>query len=303
MGGSRYPHMRRGILCALLGGIFWGLSGNCVEVLTTHWDVTVNWLSSVRMGCSCVFFLALSAFFDRRQMTAVLRDGKSLVSVVGFALLGILLTQVSYMEAIRLTGASVELLLEQLGMALVMLYTCLVLRRAPNRRESLGLVFALAGVALIATQGKLGALGIPLDGLIWGLVSAVALMFYNIMPVRPLKRYSAFSVSGFAMLIAFAVGLVILRPWETPAQLPPEGWVVLGIVVVFGTFAAYLLYVQGIKDAGPVRASLLASVEPVSAMVIAAVWLGDFPSLFDLLGAAAIITMIVLVTGREEKTV
>ena len=170
---------------------------------------------------------------------------------------------------------------------------------APVRREAAGLACALIGVLLIATQGDLSTLAVPADGLAWGLISAVSLAFYNLMPVRPLARYGSFLVTGVAMAIAGAVTLAVFRPWEQPVSLPPEGWAVFAAIVGVGTILAYLLFVQGIKDAGPVRAGLLGSIEPVSAMVIAACWLGTPVTAWDAAGAAAIVAMIFLVSERE----
>ena len=63
---------------------------------------------------------------------------------------------------------------------------------------------------------------------------------------------------------------------------------------------SYLFYLQGITDAGPVRAGLVGCVEPVSATVISAVWLGTPVGVVDVVGCAMIIGMVFLVTEREE---
>lgn len=299
MSTVQYPHLRRGVACALLGGVFWGLSANCAEILMGEFGVPVNWITAVRMALSAAFFLTLSAVTMRRQMLAILRDGRSLLLVVAFSLLGVTLTQVSYLSAISYAGAPAALLLEQLGLVLIMLYVCARARRAPRARELAGLAFALAGLVLISTQGDPSTLSIPFLGLAWGLVSAVSLAFYNLLPVYPLKRYGSFVVTGLAMLVGCVVVVVAFQPWSYEVSMPIEGWCVFAVIVLVGTILAYLLYVQGVKDAGPTRASLLGSVEPVSAMVISVVWLGGTVSLFDVLGAVAIVAMIVLVTERE----
>ena len=168
MSAVQYPHLKRGIACALLGGVFWGLSANCAEVLMGEFGVPVNWITAVRMALSAVFFLALSVATKRQQVAAILHDAKSLLLVAAFALFGITLTQVSYLSAIYYAGAGTALLLEQLGLVLIMLYVCARARRAPRPREFAGLGFALLGVVLISTQGDLSTLSIPFLGLAWG---------------------------------------------------------------------------------------------------------------------------------------
>ena len=300
MAAPRYPHLARGIICALLGGVFWGFSANCAEVLLGSYDVPIYWVTSTRMGLSAAFFMALAFATNRSGLRAVFKDRESLALIGGFATLGVLLTQISYLSAIYYAGAGTALLLEQLGLALIMLYLCVRQRRMPCAREVLGLVCALAGVVLISTQGDLGVLSVPVLGLAWGLTSAVALAFYNLMPVKPLAKYGSFLVTGLAMLAGTVIACALFRPWEVEVSLPLEGWLVYAAIVVVGTILAYLLYVQGVKDAGPMRASLLGSVEPVSAMIISAVWLKTPISVFDALGAVAIVAMIVLVTQRER---
>lgn len=297
---TSYPHLKRGVLCALLGGIFWGFSANCAEILMGYFAVPVEWITCTRMACSALFFLVLSVVTMKRRVLEVFKDVKMILLIAGFAILGITLTQVSYLNAIHYAGAGTALLLEQLGLVLVMLYLCLKSRRRPFRRELAGLILALAGAVLISTQGDITTLDIPLLGLIWGLISAVSLAFYNLMGVKPLAKYGSFLVTGLSMFLGCIVTTVMFQPWTYEISLPAEGWVVFALIVFVGTILAYLLFVQGIKDAGPMRAGLLGSVEPVSAIVISAVWLNTPISLYDALGAVAIVSMIALVTQREE---
>ena len=86
-----------------------------------------------------------------------------------------------------------------------------------------------------------------------------------------------------------------------PVNLPLGGIAALVAIVIVGTLGAYMLYLQGVNDAGPVKASLLCCVEPVSAMILALAWLHTPVSVWDLAGCALIVVMILLVTEREPK--
>ena len=68
----------------------------------------------------------------------------------------------------------------------------------------------------------------------------------------------------------------------------------LAVFVVIGSFFAYMLYMQGVKDIGSVRASLIGTVEPVSATITSAVMLGTVFLPTDLIGFAMIIVMMFL---------
>ena len=293
-------HALRGIVFAALGGICWGFSGNCAQLLTAGMGVPVMWITPFRLTAAAVIFLLVCVVREPRNLLAALRDSRSLLYIAGFALLGVLLTQVSYLSAIAYTNAGTGTVLERTGLVLIMGYVCLRTRRLPHPREAAGLVLAIGGTVIIATQGDLTGLSIAPMGLIWGLVSAVALAFYTLMPGKPLAKWGSFIVTGIAMALGGSVSMVAVQPWNLNVTATPEVVGIMALMVLVGTFAAYLFYLQGIADAGPVRAGLVGCVEPVSATIISAVWLGTTVSVMDIIGCAMIVAMVFLVTERED---
>ncbi len=293
-------HMARGVACSLAGGVCWGFSGTCAQLLMDSYGVDALWITCARMVVAAVCFLLVTVLRDWRSLAAVLRDWRSMVQIAAFALFGILLTQVSYLVTIGYTSAGTGTAIEQVGLAFIMLYVCVRARRLPRAREVAGLLCALAGMFAFATQGDPGNLAIPPEGLAWGLLSAVALAFYTLLPVRVLEKWGALTVTGLAMLFGGVAASAAVRPWEMPVQLPAEALAALAAIVLVGTLGAYMLYLQGIADAGPVKASLLCSIEPVSAMVISLLWLHVPVTPWDALGCAAIVCMVLLVTEREK---
>lgn len=293
-------HMARGVACALAGGVCWGFSGTCAQLLMDGYGVPALWITCARMVIAAACFLFMTAVRDWRSLIAVFRDVRSVVQIAAFALFGILLTQVSYLTTIGYTNAATGTALEQVGLVLIMLYVCVRARRLPRVREVAGLLCALAGMFAFATQGDLGSLAIPPEGFAWGLLSAVALAFYTLLPVRVLGKWGSLLVTGLAMLFGGAAATVAVQPWAMPVQLSGGALVAIVAIVLVGTLGAYMLYLQGVADAGPVKASLLCSIEPVAALVISALWLQAPVSAWDVAGCVAIVAMVVLVTEREE---
>lgn len=300
-GAPKGDHVVRGIAFAALGGICWGFSGTCAQLLTSGFGVPVSWITCVRLLLGALIFLATCLIREPRNLLAVMRDARSLLRIGAFALFGVLLTQVSYLSSISYTNAGTGTVLERLGLIVIMAFVCLRSRRLPKARELAGLVLAIAGTFLIATKGNFGALAIPAEGLFWGIVSAFALACYTLIPGKVLDKWGSFIVTGLAMLLGGSVATAVVHPWTIPVDVTPELALVMGSMVVIGTFAAYLFYLQGITDAGPVRAGLVGCVEPVSATAISAVWLGTPVAPVDLLGCALIIVMMFLVSQRGDQ--
>lgn len=304
-GGSSSERSRgrifRGVVFAALGGICWGFSGTCAQMLTGEGGIPVSWITCVRLLLAACLFLVVCMVREPRNLAAVFRDKRSLGRIAAFAMLGVLLTQVSYLTAISYTNAGTGTVLERLGLIIIMLYVCLRTRRLPSLRQGIGLVLAMAGTVIVSTKGDLGSLAIPPEALFWGLISAIALAFYTLLPGKALEKWGSFIVTGLAMLMGGVVSTAVVQPWTIPVDLNPSVVGVLIAMVLVGTFAAYLFYLQGITDAGPVRAGLVGCVEPVAATVISAVWLGTPVGVFDVVGCAMIVAMIFMITERGQE--
>ena len=68
-----------------------------------------------------------------------------------------------------------------------------------------------------------------------------------------------------------------------------------------GTAVAFTLYLQGVVDIGPVKASMIASIEPVSAALFAFVWLSTPFIGIDLVGFAMILVTIFLLAIPTDQ--
>lgn len=259
------------------------------------------WLTPARMLVAAALFLAFAVVAQRRLVALVLRDARTLARLVLYGVFGVLLMQITYLFAIREAGAGTALTLEQLCLVFVMLYVCWKGRRAPNKREVLGILFAGAGVVCIATQGDPSTLSASAVGVAWGVASGLTMAFYNILPIEPLKRYGTPIVNGIGLLLGAVVCSAFTHPWTYEIDLPPEGWVVFAGLAVIGTFVAYFLYIQGVNDAGPMRASLLACSEPVTGTFVSAVWIGTEITVWDVLGLVLIIAMVFLEVQKDPQ--
>lgn len=295
---SGSEHVTRGIVCAFTGGVMWGFSGNCAEVLMLHYGLDVLWITPVRMLVAAVLFLAVALLRERARLAKLAKDGRTLLRLLAYGVLGVLLMQITYLYAIKYAGAGTALTLEQLCLLFVLFYLCLKGKRLPVRREVLGIAFAILGVACIATQGDIANLNAQWLGIAWGIASGLTMAFYNILPMVPLEKYGSVIVTGVGLLFGGVACAAFTHPWTVSVSMPPEGWLVFAGLAIVGTFFAYFLYMQGVKDAGPMRASLLACSEPVAGTFISALWVGTAITVWDVLGLLFIIVMVFFVTQR-----
>lgn len=283
----------------MLGGVCWGFSGTCGQYLFSRFGVSTLWLTCLRLLAGGIIMLVLAAVRHRRELRNIWRCPGDAAMLVAYGLFGLMMCQYAYMTSISYSNAGTTTVLQTLSLVIIMLLTCLRLRRRPNRVETIALLLALFGTFLLATGGDPAHMVLSPQGLFWGLATAVAATVYTLLPRRLLSRWNREVVNGWAMLIGGAVVNLGARSWTFHVDLPFRGWLAVVSIVVFGTVLSFTLFMQGIRDVGPVKSSMLASTEPVSATVFSAVWLGTAFSTVDLLGFAAIIATIFLLAQPE----
>ena len=289
------PAMSRGVrgtLLTLAGGALWGLSGTASKYLMATYGMDPLWLSCVRQLGACALFLLASVATAREQLVGVLRSPRDLLAAVVVALTAVLLMQVSYLEAIAWTNSATATVLQSLGTIVVLGYSCVRARRRPRMRERVGVALALAGTFVLATGGDVRQLAMPPEGLAWGLACAVCNALLSIVPARLMARWGNFVVNGLTMGVAGACLSAWVRPWACAPALDGAGVALLVAVVVLGTFGAYALYLQGVRDVGSMKAILLGTSEPLVATAASIAWLGTAFAPTDLLGFALVIAMV-----------
>lgn len=291
----------RGVACTLLGGTCWGFSGSCGQYLFDHYHVDPTWLTTVRMLCAGVVMAIYVLLRRRDRVTACVKNRRDLWNLVAYGVFGLLFSQYTYLQAINASNAGTATVLQYIGPVLLMTCVCLWSRRLPTLREAVAIVLVVAGTFLIATHGDIHTMQMSPAGLAWGLLSAVSLVAYTLLPKRLAPVYGTMLVTGFGALIGGAALFLLARPWPLVIPLPLPGVLAVCGMVLIGTVAAYSLYLQGVNDLGPVKASMLASIEPVAATVISVVWLGSQFTGMDLVGFVCIIVTVFLLAKDDDK--
>lgn len=305
--GSGSSGYGRGLVCALAGASLWGVSGACAQFLLEGYAITPAFITATRAVIAAVLFAVLLTVRYREQASALLRDR---VARRGTALFGValFLSQFTFAASVGATNAGTATVLQSLGIAFIMVIACVRGRKAPCPRETAGLVCALAATWLIATQGDVGALRLPVEGLVWGLVNALSVTFYIMYPRRLYARFESLPVIGCGMaasaIVSVAVWLaggLVGAPIALPALDAAGMLVLVAGVGVLGTFVAFGLYLRGVAAVGPVAGGLLGAVEPASATLVVVAWLGTAMSVADVAGLALMVAMIVLVSAAPPR--
>lgn len=291
-----------GMLSTFVGGTLWGINGVMGNYLFLNKNVTTPWLIPYRLILAGFLLLGYLYYKKGSKIFDVLKNPKDLFQIVLFGFIGMLGTQYTYFSAIQFSNAAIATVLTYFGPTLVLIYMCLREKRKPLKYEIVSICLSSFGVFLLATHGDITSLQISFKALVWGILSALSVVFYTVQPESLLKKYGASIVVAWGMMIGGIFIAFVTKPWNISVTFDFVTFLVLMLIIVFGTITAFILYLTGVNIIGPTKASIIACIEPVAATICAILFLGVTFDFLDVIGFLCIISTIFIVAYFDKKT-
>ncbi|CAM4424108.1 DMT family transporter [Corallococcus exiguus] len=223
--------------------------------------------------------------------------GRLLWGLVALGAVGYFTEGSVYFIALQHASAGLVALLLYLFPALVALIQVALGREHLSRRRWLAVGLALCGTALTVDPGPdAKPLGIGL-----GVLSAVIYALYVLSSARiagPAGPLAASTVVPLSAGAAFGALMLVKGP-SFPQT--PGGWAAVAGLALLSTVVAMLTFFAGLKRIGPVNTSLLSTLEPVMAVVLGAIFLGERLSLRQGLGGLLILVAVVVLARSDSS--
>lgn len=163
-------------------------------------------------------------------------------------------------------------------------------------------VMALAGIALAIDVFHSG-LNLRAIGVLGGIIASFSFAFYNIAAQHLVTRNHQFKVMFYALLAAAVLWLVIDPPSRLVQQhFSGSQWGFLFLFACLSTLLPYFFYFTGLKYLDPTRAIVASCMEPVFAILFAAVFVGELLRPLQITGVVAVLmaTLMVQIQGRAS---
>ena len=284
-----------GILLLVCAAVLWGLIGPVSKLIFDQGMPPLE--SAFWRGVLAGMAFFIHWLVKRYPLPATPRDW---LGILIFGIFGVALLEGSYVLAVKHGGAALASILLYSAPIWVNLASLLFFKETIPKRRWLALTLTFIGVVGLCLAG--GSVAFSPIALTWGLLAGVS--------------YAGFYVSGkifftrlhpvTVYMIAFPVASLILLPVtannsnHSPIHMVAGifnysrvTWAACFFVGIIATYLPYLLYGAGLRlvDAG--RAAIITTVEPVVAVLVASLALGErftvlgyIFSIFVLIGVA-----------------
>jgi len=296
---------RAALAATVVGSGLWGLSGVAAQVILQRYDFPVWGLVTIRMLSASALLLLVARPERPRPWTW---------SLAALAIIGLVGSQATYLEALFYSNVTTATLLQFLFLPMVAGYE--LAKGTIRWSMRWGVLLGLAGVGTVLLVGTFTSFGFsilitPL-GLVFGLASAVGGAYYTLAAREFAQTQSAQWVSTWGFLLGGAVtapiGAWTLLGYHWPTTIG-SGLLLVGlilVVVVVGTLLAFTLYVYGLRNLTATEAGIADSFEPIVAAVAGFAILGVALSAVQYVGGTLIIVAVALLgagsRGRAEPS-
>lgn len=232
---------------------------------------------------------------NRRALVIPRRD---LARYAALALTGYGAASVCFFYALTFADAAIVAVLLYAYPALVTIVGWLALGERVTLTKTAAVVATFMGCALVLGLGS-GTTHAVWQGIALGLGAAVGYTLFNLLSHRWLPGRSRLTMMtytfGMAALLP-ATGALVAGGWDglSTASWTSTTWILLGAIVLVPTFAAIVLYLEGIRGLGPSQAAVVSTLEPIFTIFLAGLLLGERLDLLQWGGVALVLGGVVV---------
>ncbi|HWP85795.1 MAG TPA: DMT family transporter [Terriglobia bacterium] len=260
-------------------------------------------LSQTRTGFT--FLVLFAALVWRRGWASlgVPRRDLAWLAVLGVA--GLAASNFTYYVAIQRTNVATAIILQYTAPIWVLLYLALRGTQKPKPQQVAAVGLALPGIALLIDLFGAGQFRMDRLGIAAAMLSAFAFAFYNVSAHGVLARYDRWRVLLYVTGSAALFWTLVNPPWNVLAgNYSPRQWTFMAVFAVVSALGPFAFYAAGLQHLDPARAMIAACMEPVFAILLASIALGEVIGPMQLAGGLLVLGAIVVVEwpGRRKPS-
>jgi drug/metabolite transporter, DME family len=302
---TRSPSQQwRGFALVSLAGVIWGTTGPLVQLTVEHSALSPLTISASRAVAAAValdVILLVTGRLSRSIGSAGRHRGR--LAVVGALIAS---SQLLFFMSVEWAGVSLSTVV-CMGFApmLILGVTSVRRRQLPSQAQVLTVTMALAGLLLISIVGggREHAQN-PALGVMAALGAGACFAFTADVGAPLSRRVDPLTITTGIMNVAAVVlvpcDLLVAQVSQVTLTAAPEAWFLIGLLAA-GVVATNALMFAGLRRTSSAAAVVATLAEPVTAVLIAAFFLGEHLTPAGLMGCLLIVAAIASLGRFEDQ--
>lgn len=283
-----------------LATVCWGTTATLARSVFRDGGVPAQTVVELRLVIAASLLFAW-LFWRQRAALRIERADRGAFVVLG--LFGVAAVQGTYYYSIAKLGVGLAILLQYVAPSLIVVYE-MARGKKPTPAMVAAVLLALAGTALLVSGVDRSSVHASAFDWFVGASCSVIFAFYVLASKRLVARYPPETVLVYTFSIAAIFWTCVTPPWRiVAAQYPASMWLSFVFLGVFSTLVPFRFFYAGLKRLPAAEAGVIATAEPVVAILSAFVFLGEGLKPGQMLGAALVIVAAVLASRGHPETV
>ena len=279
----------------------WGTSGT-LTVLAIDEGATANIIALYTEIFSALMFFLVIASVDRPSLRMKRRD---LLPFFVFSTITGSLFSVAWYHCIDLTSVTTAVILLCSYPSIVTVASVSMHGERLTAGKALALPLTFIGCILVAEAYDLNAIRLNALGIGLGVFTAFGAAAYYLWGKRFLERYSSNTVALYFSVMMLPVLIVITDPRESLLpSLSATAWSLIFVIGLIPCTIGFFISMVALKRIEASKASIVASLEPAMAVLLAVIIVSEVLSGLQVVGVALTIGGVVLlrIVRRPEET-
>jgi DME family drug/metabolite transporter len=286
-----------GSLAVLIAAACWGTSGIFVKLIAANIEIS---------ALALAFWRDITTFTVLLTTIGLARPGwlriqkADLRWLLGMGIsLGIF--HVFWNLGVLVNGAAVATVQQAAMPAIVAVVAWMIWRESLTWNKIAAILLTFVGTVLVSGLDALGKANLSLGGLLIGLGIPVTYASWNLFGKKVREDYNPFTTLTYA----FGFGALVLLPLQfftpQPWPVPPRALLWFVCFILLATITSFSVYTYGLGRLPASVATILAMSEIAFVAVYAYVLLGERLTVTQILGAALVVSGVLMLSWRRRK--
>jgi len=287
----------RGYFFVIFAAVLWAVSGSSAKFLFNS-GITPFQLVQLRIT---IAVMGLFLWILLRNPSLLKIDRRDILYFAMFGTFGMGALQFTYLFAISKINVAAAILLQYMAPSFIAVHAVVFARDKLSLPTIMALLGATFGCYLVVGAYNLDVLAMNIAGIVSGILSAISFAWYSIHGEYGMRRYNPLTVLFYALLFAALMWNILHRPLEAffhPYNVVQWEWIMY--IGVMGTLVPFGLYLEGVNLIRATRASITATLEPITAGVISFIFLNEILEPLQIIGGLLVIASIIILQIKQE---
>lgn len=232
--------------------------------------ISPNAFVFIRLACCATLFWIIKFLFVKEKV-----ERKDFLRLALCGLLGAAVNMLFFFHGINLTSPVDASIIMTVTPVIVLIFSFLILKERITKNKLIGIAIAGIGAVFLIIYGSKATGTSSFIGNLFVFLNATSYGLYLVIVKTLMKKYNAITIISWMFLF----GLIFVAPFATTdfihtnfEAFATNTYLVIGYVVLFTTFLAYLFNIYALKYVMPSVTSSYIYLQPVISFIMVSIY-------------------------------